>query len=135
MLRPWFLGCAIIVCKRTEKALHIRIQVFKDTPEEETETELIPHPPPLIRSMKMKNTKTVLTAISAALMFSLTAGAFAQKTGLVNVDILPIAKDIAMAINVNASRIPAAVQVKAPVAVDVCKVPEDRLAQQEKRGS
>jgi hypothetical protein len=85
--------------------------------------------------MKMKNTKTVLTAISAALMFSLTAGAFAQKTGLVNVDIRPIAKDIAMAINVNASRIPAAVQVKAPVAVDVCKVPEDRLAQQEKRGS
>jgi hypothetical protein len=85
--------------------------------------------------MKMRNTKTVLTAIGATLMFSLTSGAFAQKTGLVNVDIRPIAKDIAMDISVDVSRIPAAVQVKAPVAVDVCKVPEDLLAQQEKKGS
>ncbi len=68
-------------------------------------------------------------------MCSLTPGVFAQKTGLVNVDIRPIAKDIAKAINVDASRIPAAVQVKAPVAVEVCKVPENILAQQEKKGS
>jgi hypothetical protein len=85
--------------------------------------------------MKMKNTKTVLTAISTVVMFSFIPGAFAQKTGLVNVDIRPIAKDIAKAINVDASRIPAAVQIKANVAADVCKVPEDILAQQEKRGS
>ena len=83
----------------------------------------------------MKNTKTVLTAISTVVVFSFIPGAFAQKTGLVNVDIRPIAKDIAKAINVDVSRIPAAVQVKAPVAVEVCKVPEDILAQQEKRGS
>jgi hypothetical protein len=85
--------------------------------------------------MKMRNTKTVLTAIGTTLMFSLTSGASAQKTGLVNVDIRPIAKNIAMDINVDVSRIPAAVQVKAPVAADVCKVSEDLLAQQEKRGS
>jgi hypothetical protein len=84
--------------------------------------------------MKMKNAKTVLVSIGIAAMCGIAQQALAQEDGLVGVDIRNIKKDIAQSINVDPGKIPSAVRVKANIATETCKVPEDILAQQETKG-
>lgn len=83
----------------------------------------------------MKNIKTVLAAISSAAALSITPAAFAQQSGLVNVDIRNVANNIAKNINVDVSQIPVTVQAPVSVAATVCNVAADVLGGQVASGS
>jgi hypothetical protein len=78
---------------------------------------------------KMKNTRSMLLATTAALVFSLPQVAIAEESpGLVKVDIRGVAKNIAQNINVDVNRIPQTVEVQPWVAAGVCDVPAGALS-------
>lgn len=58
------------------------------------------------------------------------APAFAQQSGLVNVDVKNVANNIAQNLKVNVSQIPVTVQVPVAVAANVCGVSAAVLSQQ-----
>ena len=70
----------------------------------------------------MKNVKMTFAAIVSAAMFGMAPTAFAQQSGLVNVDISNVANNIAKNINVDVSQIPVTVQAPIDVAANVCNV-------------
>lgn len=77
----------------------------------------------------MKNTRCMLLATSAAVIFSLSPLALAEESpGLVKVDIREVAKNIAQNINVDVSRIPATVEIQPWVAAGVCNMPAGALS-------
>ena len=63
----------------------------------------------------------------------LASGAFAQQSGLVNVDVHNVANNIAKNINVDVSQVPVTVQAPIGIAATVCGVGANVLGQQ--RGS
>lgn len=67
----------------------------------------------------MKQTKTLLAAIGAAVTLSVAPAAFSQQSGLVNVDVHNVANNIAKNINVDVSQIPVIVQAPIGVAANV----------------
>ena len=71
----------------------------------------------------------VLAAACAA------APAFAQQSGLVNVDVKNVANNIAQNLKVNVSQIPLTVQVPVDVAANVCGIAANVLGQQAAGGS
>lgn len=83
----------------------------------------------------MKNIKTILAAISSVAVLSMAPAAFAQQSGLVNVDIRNVANNIAKNINVDVSQIPVTVQAPVSVAATVCNVAADVLGGQVASGS
>jgi hypothetical protein len=71
----------------------------------------------------MKNSRCMLLATGAAIIFSLSPIALAEESpGLVRVDIRDVANNIAKNIDVHVSLIPATVEIPARVAGEVCKV-------------
>ena len=65
----------------------------------------------------------------------LASGAFAQQSGLVNVDVHNVANNIAKNINVDVSQIPVTVQVPVGIAATVCGVGANVLGQQSASGN
>jgi hypothetical protein len=63
------------------------------------------------------------------------APAFAQQSGLVNVDVKNVANNIAQNLKVDVSRIPVTVQVPVAVAANVCGVAANVLGDQAASGS
>ena len=78
----------------------------------------------------MKNVRTAFAAIISATVFSMAPTAFAQQSGLVNVDISNVANNIAKNINVDVSQIPVTVQAPIGVAANVCNVAANVLGAQ-----
>ena len=78
-------------------------------------------------------TSKILSAAALGLAFA-ASGAFAQQSGLVNVDVSNVANNIAKNINVEVSQVPVNVQVPVGVAANVCGVNANVLAQQRKAG-
>ena len=80
-----------------------------------------------------------MKAKSLAAVFGLGAilatGAFAQQSGLVNVDVHNVANDIAKNINVDVSQVPVTVQAPIGVAATVCGVAANVLGQQRNAGN
>jgi hypothetical protein len=70
----------------------------------------------------MKNVRTTFAAIMSAPVFSMAPTAFAQQSGVINVDTHNVANNIAEHIHVDASRIPVTVQAPIGVAASVCNV-------------
>ena len=62
-------------------------------------------------------------------------GAFAQQSGLVNVDVHNVANNIAKNINVDVSQIPVTVQAPIGIAATVCGVGANVLGQQKGSGT
>lgn len=76
----------------------------------------------------MKNSRRMLLAASATIIFSLPPVALAEESpGLVRVDIRGVANNIAQNINVNVSRIPETVEIQPWVAAGVCQVKAETL--------
>ncbi len=75
----------------------------------------------------MKNVRITFAAIISAPVFSMAPAAFAQQSGVVNVDTHNVANNIAKHINVDASQIPVTVQAPTGVAANVCNVAENVL--------
>ena len=65
----------------------------------------------------------------------LCTGAFAQQSGLVNVDVHNVANNIAKNINVDVSQIPVTVQAPIGIAATVCGVAANVLGQQAPSGN
>ncbi|HEY8225327.1 MAG TPA: hypothetical protein VIG25_08635 [Pyrinomonadaceae bacterium] len=63
------------------------------------------------------------------------APAFAQQSGLVNVNLTNVKTEIAKNINVDVSQIPVTVQVPVAVAANVCGVAVDVLTSQAQQGA
>ena len=82
----------------------------------------------------MKNVKMTVAAIISAAVFSMMPTAFAQQSGLVNVDIRNVANNIAKNINVDVSQIPVTVQAPIGVAATVCNVAANVLGEQAASG-
>jgi hypothetical protein len=80
--------------------------------------------------MKAKSIAAVFGACALA-----ASGAFAQQSGLVNVDVHNVANNIAKNINVNVSQVPVTVQAPIGVAATVCGVAANVLGQQHGSGS
>ena len=80
--------------------------------------------------MKVKSMAAVL-----GLGAVLATGAFAQQSGLVNVDVHNVANNIAKNINVDVSQIPVTVQVPVGIAATVCGVGANVLGQQRDSGT
>ncbi|SEA03619.1 hypothetical protein [Nitrosospira multiformis] len=78
----------------------------------------------------MENVKMTLAALISTAMFSTVSTAFAQQSGLVNVDIRNVANNIAKNINVDVSQIPVTVQAPIGVAATVCNVAANVLGAQ-----
>ena|SRR5687768_5357384 len=78
----------------------------------------------------MENVKMAFAAIISAVVLSMAPTAFAQQSGLVNVDISNVANNIAKNINVDVSQIPVTVQAPIGVAANVCNVAANVLGQQ-----
>jgi hypothetical protein len=78
----------------------------------------------------MKNVKMAFAAVVSAAVFSMVPTAFAQQSGLVNVDIRNVANNIAKNINVDVSQIPVTVQAPIGVAATVCNVAANVLGEQ-----
>lgn len=76
----------------------------------------------------MKSSKASLTMIAAGVLA--TSAAWAQQPALVNVDLSNVASTIATNIKVDASQVPATVQVPVGVAASVCGVAANVLARQ-----
>lgn len=72
-------------------------------------------------------------AAALGLGVALAGGAFAQQSGLVNVNVSNVANNIAKNINVDVSQIPVTVQAPIGIAATVCGVGANVLGQQ--RGS
>lgn len=83
----------------------------------------------------MENIKTLLATISAVAVLSIAPTAFAQQSGLINVDIRNVANNIAKNINVDVSQIPVTVQAPVTVAATVCNIAADVLGTQAASGS
>lgn len=82
------------------------------------------------------NTKFTLAILAGAATFLAAAPvAFAQQSGLVNVEIGDVANDIARNLSVDVSQIPVTVQVPVGVAANVCGVAANVLAQQKDAGT
>lgn len=77
----------------------------------------------------MNQTTKTLAAAFLGLAFA-SGGAFAQQSGLVNVDVSNVANNIAKNINVDVSQIPVTVQVPIGVAANVCGAAANVLGQQ-----
>src|SRR5690349_17413730 len=75
----------------------------------------------------MKNVRIALAAVISAPVFSMTPAAFAQPSGVINVDTHNVANNIAEHINVDPSQIPVTVQTPTGVAANVCNVAADVL--------
>lgn len=73
--------------------------------------------------------------VAVALVTGLAMSATAQQSGLVNVNTGDIAKDIAIALDVDVSQIPVTVQAPIGVAANVCNVAANVLAQAAQGGS
>lgn len=84
----------------------------------------------------MKSVKTLLAVMGSAAIFAIAPAAIAQQSpGLMRVDISNVANNIARNINVDVSKIPAAVQVHVGLAADVCNVAENVLADRHRDGT
>ena len=84
----------------------------------------------------MKNTKTLLVGLSSMALFSMVPSAFAQQSGLINVDLRgKVTKKIAKDINVDVSQIPVTVQAPVTVAATVCHIAADLLRAEAASGS
>lgn len=70
-----------------------------------------------------------IAILAAQAVFAL-APAFAQQSGLVNVDVQNVANNIAQNLRIDVSQIPLTVQVPIGVAANVCGVAANVLAQQ-----
>ena len=77
--------------------------------------------------------KVKTLAAALGLGVALAGGAFAQQSGLVNVNVSNVANNIAKNINVDVSQIPVTVQAPIGIAATVCGVGANVLGQQ--RGS
>jgi hypothetical protein len=77
------------------------------------------------------NAKSIAAAFAASAL--LATGAFAQQSGLVNVDVHNVANDIARNLSIDVSQVPVTVQAPIGVAATVCGVAANVLGQQ--RGS
>jgi hypothetical protein len=78
----------------------------------------------------MKNVRMSFAAIISAAVFSMGPTAFAQQSGLVNVDLSGVRVEIAKNINVDVSQIPVTVQAPIGVAANVCNVAANVLGEQ-----
>jgi hypothetical protein len=81
----------------------------------------------------MKSSKTLAAAILGLAGFAAT-GAFAQQSGLVNVNVSNVANNIARNISVDVSQIPVTVQAPIGIAATVCGVGANVLGQQRDSG-
>ncbi len=77
--------------------------------------------------------KWLVVSLTIALL--LGAFAFAQQTGLVNVNISNVRTEIAKNINVDVSQIPVTVQAPIDVAANVCGIAVDVLTSQVQQGN
>jgi hypothetical protein len=82
-------------------------------------------PKSLKRGVTMKLVNKCAVSLLTALLA--LAPAFAQQSGLVNVNLTNVKTDIAKNINVNVSQIPVTIQVPVAVAANVCGVAVDVL--------
>ena len=80
--------------------------------------------------MKLVN-KCAVSLLTALLAL---APAFAQQSGLVNVNLTDVKIDIAKNLNVNVSQIPVTIQVPVALAANVCGVAVDVLTAQATKG-
>ena len=80
----------------------------------------------------MKRSLACLPAMVLALSL---APAFAQQSGLVNVNLTNVKTEIAKNINVDVSQIPVTVQIPVAVAANVCGVAVDVLTSQAQQGA
>jgi hypothetical protein len=80
--------------------------------------------------MKLVN-KCAVSLLTALLALT---PAFAQQSGLVNVNLNDVKIDIAKNLNVNVSQIPVTIQVPVAVAANVCGVAVDVLTSQATKG-
>src|SRR4051812_7521095 len=91
------------------------------------------------RNQPSKQRSEIMKAKSLAAVLGLGAvlasGAFAQQSGLVNVDVHNVANNIAKNINVDVSQIPVTVQVPIGVAANVCGIAANVLGQQSAAGT
>lgn len=81
----------------------------------------------------MKTSKTLAAAVLGLALAS--SGAFAQQSGLVNVDVSNVANNIAKNINVDVSNIPVTVQAPIGIAATVCGVAANVLGRQAPSGN
>ncbi len=74
--------------------------------------------------------------LSSIVLFSMVLSAFAQQSGLINVDLRgKVTKKIAKDINVDVSQIPVTVQAPVTVAAAVCHIAADVLRAEAASGS